>query len=425
MRTQGGPPTHAELEDLELVLRQRGVAPVSDSAAAWLREKHGASSSVGLLTLVASFRTDRSARKALQDKGYSRGKRGKKEQEHISISVTKQLLMEHGYTDEKIEEALMACGADVQRCVEHCLREAADDAMVEDEVVAAETWASDVITQLGFDTAAATNALEQMAFSFPDALVLLLNGNDVRRHRFVGTARFHRQTHKSKVASIPVRSDQADADRRSEYKRRAANDLHKQVEVVDLGQHAGATTGACFWLSLAAGLSRGRWRIDSQAWPGLADAAPLLAQVRAMDLAALMKLNKAPATAVRKTPLGLFAERLRRYMCADPDAVLLRRDIKEKLYAAFAALGGRGERTLQQYIAWVGKLSTREYADELVVLAVALEFKIKIVCVPHTPTEAIDRWTVSQYQPPGVDLAEELTVVLGNNDLHYVWLAGV
>ena len=75
MRTQGGPPTHAELEDLELLLRQRGVAPVSDSAAAWLREKRGAASSVGLLTLVASFRTDRSARKALQDKGYSAGKR--------------------------------------------------------------------------------------------------------------------------------------------------------------------------------------------------------------------------------------------------------------------------------------------------------------------------------------------------------------
>ena len=148
-----------------------------------------------------------------------------------------------------------------------------------------------------------------------------------------------------------------------------------------------------------------------------------------MDLATLKKLNKAPAAEVRHTPIGRFAERLRRYMCAGLDAVLLRRDIKEKLYAAFAALGGRGERTLQQYIAWVGKLSTREYADELVVLAVALEFKIKIVCVQHTPPGAIDhdtaKWAVSQYQPPGVDLAEELTVVLGNNDLHYVWLAGV
>ena len=75
------------------------------------------------------------------------------------------------------------------------------------------------------------------------------------------------------------------------------------------------------------------------------------------------------------------AEKLRLFMCAGADAVLLRSDMKEMLYAAFAALGQSRDRTMQQYTNWVGRLATREYADELVVLAVALELKVKIVCV--------------------------------------------
>ena len=138
----------------------------------------------------------------------------------------------------------------------------------------------------------------------------------------------------------------------------------------------------------------------------------------------LHTLDKAPAGDIQHTPLGRFAERLRLFMCAGPDAVLLRRDMKETLYVAFAALG-QGDRTIQKYTAWVGKLSTREYADELVVLAVALELKIKIVCVPHSPASAAGMWTISQYQPPGANLADDLTVVLGNDNLHYMWLASL
>ena len=45
--------------------------------------------------------------------------------------------------------------------------------------------------------------------------------------------------------------------------------------------------------------------------------------------------------------------------------------------------------------------------------------------VPHTPASAAGRWSISQYQPPGADLGDDLTVLLGNNDLHYVWLAAI
>ena len=125
---------------------------------------------------------------------------------------------------------------------------------------------------------------------------------------------------------------------------------------------------------------------------------------------------------IGQSSLGRFAEQLRLFMCAGPHAVLLRSDMKELLYAAFAALGQTHDRTMQQYTNWVGRLGTREYADELVVLAVARALKVKIICVPHTPASAAGQWSISQYQPPGANFADHLTVVMGNNDLHYVWL---
>ena len=169
MCTHGRPLSDDELQDLETMLRQRGVAPISYSAAAWLREKQGASSGAGLLTLMASYRADKPTRKALRDKETSTRKRDRKEQED----------MEHGYHEDKIEAALAACGAKMQRCVEHCLREVGDGAMSDEENVVAETWAFDLILRLGFDADAATRALELSSFSFKDALVLLLNGTDI------------------------------------------------------------------------------------------------------------------------------------------------------------------------------------------------------------------------------------------------------
>ena len=55
---------------------------------------------------------------------------------------------------------------------------------------------------------------------------------------------------------------------------------HLRFVVVDLGQHACSTTGACFWLCLSAGLSVSDWHIHAQALPGIADCESLLAEIR-------------------------------------------------------------------------------------------------------------------------------------------------
>ena len=92
---------------------------------------------------------------------------------------------------------------------------------------------------------------------------------------------------------------------------------------------------------------------------------------------------------------------------------------------AYAGLDSRGPaRTLERYRQWVKKLATREYADELVILAVALQLQIRIICVPYTVATALAPWNIATY-----DLAQlgqedqQKTIALGNNDVHFVYLS--
>ena len=119
------------------------------------------------------------------------------------------------------------------------------------------------------------------------------------------------------------------------------------MSVVDVGQYAADTTAACFWLCLAAGLSRSDWQVDAQALPGLSDIADLLNDVRAMPLRAL---DRGSGQEIRKSSLGLLAARLRFYMCGGPHAVLLRQDMVDKLFPAFAGIEeGSDARQLHHY----------------------------------------------------------------------------
>ena len=91
--------------------------------------------------------------------------------------------------------------------------------------------------------------------------------------------------------------------------------------------------------------------------------------------------------------------------------------------AAFASLAVRGaQRTEQLYERWVAKLALKEYADELVVLAVALELSIRIVVIPYTPESAFLPWAIPTYGPTGAAQDASRTIYLGNNDVHYVYL---
>ena len=102
---------------------------------------------------------------------------------------------------------------------------------------------------------------------------------------------------------------------------------------------------------------------------------------------------------------------------------MLRVDTLGRIYEAFACLEASGpRRTIATYKAWVERLGKNEYADELVMLAVAMELNIRIVCVPFTPQQVPQPWAVSTYPNTDARAENDCTILSGNNDVHYMWL---
>lgn len=412
--------TEAERNDMRNMLEQRGVKPVSDSVKRWGEKQTAKKGGGGLWAIVSSFRADRRVKDAGDLADAKNKKKPKKEHGDTAVASTTALLKEHGYPDEDIEEAIQKFGPHLTRCIEHCLRDKEKANIVDEEVqvnerIDEEEWARNLIESMGFSEEVATRALEVTDFSFSRALLVLLHGNDEDKSKIMGTHHFRRHTLRKTMGFNSVKA--AGQNVRSDYVQRAREYFQRDMQVVDLGMYAGDTTNACFWLCLVAGLSRSTWEPDAHALQGIEGIAALWPQVRALDLIAMDR-----SMAIGRTPLGLFAEKIRKYMCDGPNAVLVRRDMMQRIFPAFAALDSRSARRgLQHYKEWVQRLADREFADELVILAVTLELNVRIVCVPYTLPGAARPWAISNYAPPTAPPGNE--IVLGNNDIHYMWLA--
>jgi hypothetical protein len=332
------------------------------------------------------------------------------------------LLQERDFPQDHIQEALQVCGPRLQACVEYCLGKAQDEqckpvsdssATLRDEASAAEALGA-----LGYSLEECTRALELCDFSFTSAIKLLLFGSDADRTKYLAKSRFRKHFIKAKKKANP--SLAADLVR-EQYTARALADLGLETRVLDFGQRAGETKNACFWLCLAAGLTTSSWSpncVDGQALP--ADVGNLLAETRAMDL---HLLDKVDGRYIKNTPLGTLAATLRQHFCADPAGILRRPDMMARIYQAFAGLQEDGpDRTIRMYKQWVDRLATDEFADELILVAVAIEMKIRIVCVPFTPATATRPWVIATYQDAASVIPDDRNIYVGNNDVHYVWL---
>ena len=94
------------------------------------------------------------------------------------------------------------------------------------------------------------------------------------------------------------------------------------------------------------------------------------------------------------------------------------------MYPAFAALRKNGPaRTELMYRQWVEKLATKEYTDELVVIAVALELSVRLVVIPYTPESSNRPWVITTYGASSMKEEDASTIYFGNNDVHYVYLS--
>lgn len=404
---EGRGATSDELKDIEFMLSQRGVAPVSDSVKLWITGSTEAKSQTNFWTMMSSFKGSKRARDVGEGKA-SAAKRARPSNASCGEHATKALLHQRGYKAEHIEAALRAVGPDLTKCesyIEQLKAEMPTESFTQ-VVASEETWAHNVMHEIGFSESDITRALQITSYNFPKALSLLLYGdvNAKTHHRLM-----QRHTSKRPVALTLTGTPDERVDH---YTQRAQEELNVNMQVHDFGIHAQRTVNACFWLCMAAALSRLDWRPPSSC----------RSLFSALDAARTAPLP-ADVNEVRHSAIAEFADQLRAHMCHGSNAVLRRLDTRDKIFQAFAALGGEGRvRTFHAYDQWVNKLAQEEFADELVVLATSLEVGVRIVCVPYTPQGAVP-WAISRYPSEDRGVISDVVVHLGNDDVHYVWLA--
>ena len=382
--------TAEELLDLRGMLSASGVAPVSESITSFAQQKAG-DKSAGLWNFVASFRAEKAATEKVEKE---KSKANRKASQQNTDGSTDAVLVEDITSDLLSSEA----GA------------------------AAEETARQNIIDMGFSLEDMTLALESVQFNFQKAFIRLLLGLDDKRHMVDGavTKRFARHRSQRTKHTKDLTDEKKYPQREHQYRTRSMESFGIRVHIWDLGMNADNTVNACFWLSLAAGLADCEGDVFGQALPADHAMRDLLGQLRRPE--ALADCMKNGVETVRTSPVGKLAKALRHHFCNGDSAVLLRNDVQRKIFQAFACIAGGTAATESDYTRWVLRLAQSEFADELVVVAVALEFSIRIVVIPYTPQQATRNWAIPTYGPPGVPLDGTRTMYLGNNDVHYVYL---
>ena len=161
---------------------------------------------------------------------------------------------------------------------------------------------------MGFHPDDIVRALELTIFSCDKALLLLLHGIDEKRIKQDAKARFQRR---SRQTVIHIDSETLPSDNMfAECTQRAHEHYQVNVAVWDFGQHAGRTSGACFWLCLAAGLAESKEGVLTQVLPGHHAACLSLARLRSKGVRACALPSP------RRTDLGTRVEALRKYFSA-------------------------------------------------------------------------------------------------------------
>ena len=146
---------------------------------------------------------------------------------------------------------------------------------------------------------------------------------------------------------------------------------------------------------------------------------PLHQQVRATPIEQLAARRSG------QDPVGELADRFRQYFCGI-DGVLLSRDELRTWAPAYAALTPSSAASIPDYKRWVARVGKHELADEIILAAVAQHVRVWVVAIPFTPLSAPTQWQIvdhpSETFRDEFGIAEPRRLVLGNNDIHYVWL---
>ena len=448
-------PTPAEEADIRNMLELRGVSQLPESVQRDAQRRFGTTSTLPMSQVITALRGQRGS--ALGSAGFGGKKRRGASAPTANCEASSDpspwqgaakaceaILLEHGYAKDHIEEAVATCGSDIHCCIEFCVARS-NGAPLPARTSEANLQDShrDLILAMGFEEKLITSALEETSFDFRKALVLLLAGIDdraPRRRCELHKARLQRlfkrtyMTHKEEKKRAQHRTNRPDY-----YTTRARNELGVRLLACDCGMEAGLTRNACFWLSLAA------------AWSFIEFSAPLSALEEATrdDRTRVQKLlsrrGKISEASIRERAtnrhqkddcLGKLAAKLRCHFCgqgsSEEPCVMMRGTVIQQFFPAYAALTSglshkasaadvlsrSASQLMDAYKGWVRRVADVEFADELIVAAVAAELRIKITAIPYTPPDSACDWKITQY---GIEHRGH--IYLGNDDLHYMWLA--
>ena len=404
-KKSGSAMTDSEVTALTRMLSSNGVQALSDEVFQFLTSQKALASGSSLNAILKSFKASRQTKKPVQ--GWKAGSakqtpadREKSLDAQAGTSVLQfviSILCEQGFEKSLASLAVKSCGSDIDKAIDFCL--AHSDSVPADmtdlqelqEEQAEEEWIFQSLIRVG---------LHEMA---------LLDAQAKRR---------------SAINSRALKTTAPPKDCHDQYLQRSMQHWPgSSFSVIDAGMIAATTTNACFWLSLVAAWSRlPRMPYDDAELSALQDKLIELGEWRPQDFA---EVNRRGGN----DDFGKVVEQLR-VLVTGADGYL-RGETKMRTFGiAFAALQASAPATqgatTESYNRWLDKVSVNEFADELILAATAEYLKLCIVIVPYTPPTAESQWAISEHpctaarQEQNID--ETRMIVLGNNDVHFVWL---
>ena len=149
----------------------------------------------------------------------------------------------------------------------------------------------------------------------------------------------------------------------------------------------------------------------------------LIEDVQALKAIDLIVLQSEAQRLEGVDPLGKLARRLRELVCG-PTGFMLQATNLPRWAPAFAHLQQQQDcsASFSDCITWVRKVSTHEFADELILAATADMLQLDLVVVPYTPPGSTSQWMPWWSQHSSQEQSNHNRIVLGNDDVHYVLL---
>ena len=389
-KKQGGALNEDEKVAIRAALLMQGMQPLSRELEEWIALSENAPAGSTLQEVSRSFKGRRasSTTEGLKRASASTTISSKRKRTYDPVvELYKPMLANMGFEETIIDQGLNAGAVALQELLDFCLLhgQTAESRLPSYASVGIETMGSNVHPK-----------------------------DDMRRQRQKRLAK--RRACKKKTFRAIASASDVFASYISSAKTMFPN---KDWNVFDFGMLADGSINACFWLSLVAGLSRMEEHdadLPNYVSDFLADAQAL----KAIDLT-FLKAEIRQLEGVH--PLGKLARRLRELVCGSSGFMLQPINLV-KWAPAFAQLQHEQEcsASFSDYKTWVNKVSTHEFADELILAATADMLQLDLVVVPYTPAGSASQWVPWWSQHSSQEPVNNNRIVLGNDDVHYVLL---